>query len=215
MNTEELLSQVDRIILEIHDMGFSIALVQAQEFLKHYAGRDNHFYLAIKDINPEEHQWLEDMRRKVNALDWALTGFRNYVHNGLLNGVSPEQEARNAVVSDFLAMAKDLNKAKDVHPAAAVTLTGATLEEFLRSWIHAKNLSVKVKKPGLDVFSQVLRDADLITRQDAKDITSWGGMRNHAAHGEWDEVADRKRVDLMIEGVNLFMRRYSDSERSI
>jgi hypothetical protein len=41
-----------------------------------------------------------------------------------------------------------------------------------------------------------------------KDITSWGGLRNHAAHGEWDEVSDKKRVGLMLEGVNLFMRKY-------
>ena len=40
-----------------------------------------------------------------------------------------------------------------------------------------------------------------------KDITSWAGVRNHAAHGEWEEVSDRKRVQLALEGVNLFMRK--------
>jgi hypothetical protein len=43
-----------------------------------------------------------------------------------------------------------------------------------------------------------------------KDITSWGGLRNHAAHGEWDEVKDRQRISIMLEGVNLFMRKYSE-----
>ena len=41
---------------------------------------------------------------------------------------------------------------------------------------------------------------------DIKDITSWAGIRNHAAHGEWDHVSDRARVRLMLEGINLFMR---------
>ena len=61
---------------------------------------------------------------------------------------------------------------------------------------------------SLENYSQTLREADFITKQDAKDLTSWGGIRNHAAHGEWDEVSDKKRVSLMLEGVNLFMRKY-------
>jgi hypothetical protein len=54
-----------------------------------------------------------------------------------------------------------------------------------------------------------LRAAELISSQDVKDITSWAGIRNHAAHGDWEEVADRQRIKIMLEGVNLFMRRYS------
>jgi hypothetical protein len=50
--------------------------------------------------------------------------------------------------------------------------------------------------------------AELITKQDMKDITAWGGLRNHAAHGEWTEVSDRQRASLMLDGVNLFMRKY-------
>ena len=64
-------------------------------------------------------------------------------------------------------------------------------------------------KPGIDAYSKVLRGADVISKQDAKDITSWAGIRNHAAHGEWDQVSDRARIRLMLEGVNLFMRQKS------
>lgn len=54
----------------------------------------------------------------------------------------------------------------------------------------------------------MLREDGLITKQDIKDITSWAGIRNHAAHGEWDEVDDKKRIAVMLEGINLFMRKY-------
>jgi hypothetical protein len=64
------------------------------------------------------------------------------------------------------------------------------------------------KKPCLDSYSKVLKEEDVITKQDVKDITAWGGLRNHAAHGEWDEVADRTRISVMLEGVNLFLRKY-------
>ena len=66
-------------------------------------------------------------------------------------------------------------------------------------------------KPGLEAYTQLLYAERLIKKQDIKDITSWGGIRNHAAHGEWEEVGDRRRVALMLEGVNLFMRKYSEA----
>jgi hypothetical protein len=47
---------------------------------------------------------------------------------------------------------------------------------------------------------------DLITEEEAKDITSWAGTRNHAAQGEWYEVSDRDRIRLMLESFNLFTR---------
>ncbi|MEK0338401.1 MAG: hypothetical protein QQN41_13305, partial [Nitrosopumilus sp.] len=64
------------------------------------------------------------------------------------------------------------------------------------------------KKPSLDSYAKTLRENELITKQDVKDITAWGGLRNHAAHGEWDQVSDKNRVMLMLEGINLFMRKY-------
>jgi hypothetical protein len=36
-------------------------------------------------------------------------------------------------------------------------------------------------------------------------------VRNHAAHGEWEEAGDAARIRLMLEGVNLFMRRHGSS----
>ncbi len=84
------------------------------------------------------------------------------------------------------------------------------MEEFLRNWIEEKDLSIGNKKPSLDSYAKTLREEELITKQDVKDITSWAGLRNHAAHGEWDEVKDKSRIALMLEGVNLFMRKYGE-----
>ena len=92
------------------------------------------------------------------------------------------------------------------HPAGAAMLIGASLEEFLRTWVEASGLSIGAAKPSIDAYCKTLRTADLISKQDVKDITAWAGVRNHAAHGEWAEVSDRARVRLMLEGVNLFMR---------
>jgi hypothetical protein len=110
------------------------------------------------------------------------------------------------VVSDILAQANTLIEDARYHPAAAAILIGASLEEFLRTWVEAEGLSIGGTKPGIDAYTKALRAADLISKQDAKDITSWSGVRNHAAHGEWDEVSDRARIRLVLQGVNLFMR---------
>lgn len=87
-------------------------------------------------------------------------------------------------------------------------MIGACLEEFLGNWIEEQDLSIEPSRPSLDTYGKVLKEAEFITKQDFKDITSWAGLRNHAAHGEWEEVTDKKRVTLMLEGVNLFMRKY-------
>ena len=72
--------------------------------------------------------------------------------------------------------------------------------------MEGESLSIGKSTPGIDAYSKVLRTADLISKQDAKDIVSWAGVRNHGAHGEWEKVNDRDRIKLMLEGVNLFMR---------
>jgi hypothetical protein len=113
------------------------------------------------------------------------------------------------VVSDFLEQAQHLLNGKGVHPAAPIVLVGATLEEFLRVWVEAAALPLGQRKPSLETYGQVLLTENLITKQDMKDITAWAGLRNHAAHGEWGEVADKQRAAIMLEGVNLFMRRYA------
>lgn len=109
----------------------------------------------------------------------------------------------------MLEQAQSLLDDKKVHPAAPIVLIGASLEEFLRNWVEEKGLSLGNKKPSLDSYCKCLREAEEITKQDVKDITSWAGTRNSAAHGKWSEVEDRERARLVLEGVNLFMRKYT------
>jgi hypothetical protein len=124
----------------------------------------------------------------------------------LATGLSPERQAQIDIVSDILGQAQAMIETESHHPAGPAILVGASLEEFLRNWVEAAGLSLGASKPSIDSYAKVLRGAELISRQDIKDITSWAGIRNHAAHGEWDQVGDRNRVRLMLESVNLFMR---------
>ena len=171
------------------------------EFLRTYSGPKSSFLVAAANCSGYD-SYL------VGELTAVLDSFVEYVESGLHSGVSPERRAQMDVVSDILGQAHLLLENTKCHPAAAAVLIGASLEEFLRNWAESEGLSIASTKPGIDVYSTALRSADLIQKQDAKDITSWAGIRNHAAHGEWEEVADRQRVRLMLEGVNLFMRQH-------
>jgi hypothetical protein len=215
MDSKEVVAHARRLqqnlhrIESAHSSGWQPGLpavdgLQAQvaDFLAVYAGPRSSFVASAKAPEGADEY-------RANILDSILDAFIDHVESGLLQGVSPERKAQLDVVSDLLGQAVGLLDDSNVHPAAPAMIVGASLEEFLRTWIESVGLSLGNRKPGLSNYAAVLRDADLIQKQDAKDIESWGGLRNHAAHGEWAQVEDPKRVRLMLEGVNLFMRRYS------
>jgi hypothetical protein len=83
-------------------------------------------------------------------------------------------------------------------------LAGAALEELLRSLVITHSAQV-TGRAGLQAYSQALRNTGVLTFQDVKDVTSWAGLRNSAAHGQFDGLS-LERAHIMAEGVNLFMR---------
>ena len=202
MDTEEIIRQAGSLearILEYeqrNEHGYYRQAAQAQvcEFLRNYAGPKSAFLKQAEAC------------RFIGTLLAIVHSFTEYLRAGLATGVSPERQAQLDVVSDLLGQANSLLEDAKYHPAAAAILIGACLEEFLRTWVDAESLSIGKSKPGIDAYSKALRGAELISKQDMKDITSWAGVRNHAAHGEWEQVSDRNRIGLALEGVNLFMR---------
>ena len=207
MDTEEIIREAESLLVRIE--GYArrgrnanhgeAARAQVCEFLRNYAGPKSAF---LKEAEAA----YGDSGFQVATLASIVQSFVEYLRAGLATGVSPERRAQLDVVSDLLGQADSLLENTKYHPAAAAILLGACLEEFLRTWVEAESLSIGTSKPGIDAYSKALRGADLISKQDAKDITSWAGVRNHAAHGEWEEVSDRNRVRLALAGVNLFMR---------
>jgi len=210
VDAEELIRQAERLqdrirryAKEDHGGAYGeAAKAQVCEFLRAYAGTKSAFLKQAEAA----HGFASYL---VTTLDSILKSFVEYIHAGLATGISPERKAQLDVVSDILGQANSLLEDDRYHPAAAAILIGASLEEFLRTWLEAEGLAIGSSKPGIDAYCKTLRAADLISKQDAKDVTSWAGIRNHAAHGEWDQVSDRARIRLMLEGVNLFMRQKS------
>jgi len=203
MTKEELIEQSKRIMNSARDNS-QAGLTQAIEFLRIYAGESTSFYKTLSEINVRATDTY-----KSNYVFSVLNSFIQYVENDLLRSISLEREIQIETVSDYLSQAENLLNDKNVHPAAPAVLIGASLEEFLRNWLEEIGFDISTIKNSLDAYSSELRKQDRITKQDLKDIVSWGGTRNDAAHGHWESVNDRNRIKLMLEGVNLFMRKYS------
>jgi hypothetical protein len=203
MTSKELVEHIDYLLGRAKSDEGPGPHAEASEFLRMYAGPKSSFYQELS----ASARYASHARTA--SIVGLLTGFRDYIQRGLNAGMSPERRAQIDVVSDMLGQSQALLEDRSVHPAAPIVLVGASLEEFLRTWCEGAGIGIGNAKPGLDAYAKALRTADLITSQDIKDITAWGGLRNAAAHGEWDQVKDPARARLMLEGVNLFMRKYS------
>lgn len=202
MTKEELISHATRISKQV-EMNYEGSLTQTKEFFKSYAGKDNSF---LKTLDAKYYSSQDGLEIRLRGI---LKSFIDYVENDLLRSISLEREIQIETVSGYLEQAGFLLNDHKVHPAAPAMIIGASLEEFLRNWLEQESVDMTSIKLSLDSYSKELKSKELISKQDFKDITSWGGTRNDAAHGHWDNVDDRNRIKLMLEGVNLFMRKYS------
>jgi uncharacterized protein YutE (UPF0331/DUF86 family) len=132
-------------------------------------------------------------------MNWA-----DFAEAGLADAEPFEVRARFESSTDLMEQVQRLLDDGSVHHAAPVVLCGAALEEFLRALATAASPGIG-GTPTLDKYATELQKAGVITRQDAKDIRSWAGLRNSAAHGHFDDFS-LEQAQLMAQGVNLFMR---------
>lgn len=206
METEQVIGHIERLSKAAKDATTLPAIrgvsAQITEFLKTFVGPRSSFLETAQQSYGSVEHWRE-------SLIEVLSAFRSHIEAGLSGQVSPKRQAQIEIVSDFLEQSRILLETKDVHPATPIVLAGATLEEFLRNWVESDDLFLGGRKPSIDAYAQVLAAEAKISKQDHKDIIAWAGLRNHAAHGDWAEVSEKQRAAIMLEGINLFMRKYA------
>jgi hypothetical protein len=114
---------------------------------------------------------------------------------------------RQEAATDLMEQVHTLLDDGKVHPAAPVMLAGAALEEVLRALALAGPVQPK-GKPGMESYANALRTAEIISQQQRKDITSVSGLRNKAAHGDFDGI-QLTNAQLMAQQVNLLLSQLS------
>lgn len=205
MNNSELLEKGKILLAEVNSKeGNSFGkYVKVKQFLNEYA-KNTSFSEQINKYDP-----MNEGLGNINFYPSTLiSSFVEYLEKGFLSEINPKREIQIETVNDFLEQAQKLLNTSGVHPAAPAIIIGAALEEFLRNWIESIDLQITGSK-SINTYASSLKTEKIITKQDVKDITSWAGIRNSAAHGKWDEVNSKDKVDLMLLGVNLFIREYT------
>ena len=119
-----------------------------------------------------------------------------------------EEEIHGDVFSDYLEMASHLVSQGYKDPAAV--MAGSTLEVHLKKLCERNDIET-VKSNGkpktVDALNAELTKVGVYTKLDQKNVTAWLGLRNNAAHGEYDEYT-KEQVRLLIDGVRDFITRY-------
>ncbi len=181
----------------------------ALDFLERFTGSDSRWSVGAHEVfdSHGENQSMESGARAVGDVvkEWARMVYSGQVEPRLVESFS----ARAVSSTDLLEQVRALNSDKAVVPAAPIVLAGAALEIALRGAIQELGLRVTVR-PSIDAYARELRRAEVLSKQDIKDVTQMAGLRNNAAHGEHD-LLSRERAGLMEQQVNLFLARLEEA----
>lgn len=215
MEKEELIKKIEEIESILPNdtnqwTGYitSSFFITTLQFVKNYIGVDSEFYSILS-----KNKGVRGNSATSSTQAWAarkvLKSIKDYLNLDLDIHKNEKYVTKVDVINDFMEQAVILNTNKKFHPAAAGILLGASLEEFLKRLAELHKIELDGEKLSIDTISKKLYAADILKKQDIKDITSWAGIRNDATHGEFEQVNDSKRIQNAIEGINLFMRKYN------
>lgn len=183
---------------------FAELRASALSFIKMTFGGSHPFY---KDFDEKvKDPFSSQTKYAVGILKSAEDEIKNGWIFRLKNLVSSE------IFSDFLEMAEYL-LAEGYKDAAAVII-GSTLEEHLRQLCKKNLINIEYKKDGksipkkADILNAELAKAEIYNKTEMKGVTGHLGLRNDAAHGNYDQY-NKEQVQLMCQAVLDFMNRNS------
>jgi len=144
----------------------------------------------------------------LSAGEHILKAARKEIEDGWLFKVKSLVSAE--IFADFMEMAEHL--LKEGYRDAAAVMIGGVLEEHLRTLCEKAGISVTIEKNGkcvakkADRLNHELAKEEVYNKLDMKQVTTWLGLRNQAAHGKYTEYSN-EQVALLLQGVMDFMGR--------
>lgn len=181
---------------------FAALRTAALSFIERVFGREHPHYRefdsSVEDVN---HYYVERALGILRAVRDELQGGWLVTARGLISA---------EVFADFLEMAEHLLE-EDYKDAAAVMI-GSVLEEHLRQLASREGITLTEVRKGrtvrkkAELLNAELRKAGVYNALDQKNVTSWLGLRNNAAHGEYDQYI-KDQVVLLLGSVRDFIAR--------
>ena len=181
----------------------------ALAFLERFTGSDSRWTQAAH--SEFESGWkFGAMEHSALAIADIINEWIAGVNSGQVKPRIAETLGARAVAStDLMEQVRVLNADQNVTPAAPIVLAGAALEIALRSAVDELGLSIS-GQPGITAYAKSLRSADVLGKQEMKDVEQMAGIRNQAAHGEHDKL-NSERAGLMEQQVNFFLSTLEDA----
>ena len=148
----------------------------------------------------------------IKCHDWDRLAQIVGVASGLLHDLrqgyaqSIEELLHSDVFSDYLDMANHLLSSG--YKDAAAVISGSTLEAHLKQMAAKFGVSVEQngKPKKADSINSELVKASAYSKIEQKSITAWLGIRNSAAHGDYEDY-EASQVQLMNQGIQDFIVR--------
>lgn len=157
---------------------------------------------------------LTDGGKQSGAVIQRLTGVLASVRKDIAAGYlsTLEQRVREDVFDDFLDMADHIHDTTGMHPAPAVVLAVAVLEDHVRALAQRYGIETLKENGDARSFDNLVSDlaADPpreIGKSEAKLLRAWYGQRTDAAHGDFDKVT-AENVPGLLTGVRAFIQQH-------
>lgn len=187
--------------------GFRLASLS---FLLSTFGPEHPYYREFNTIvDSSTTRFEQDGREVLIAGRQILDAARNEMAGGWTATVRGIISAE--IFSDFLEMAAYL--LSQGYKDAAAVMIGSVLEEHLRQLCGKHGIDLEMLVPDgsqvpkrADRLNADLTKAEVYSKLDQKNVTTWLGLRNEAAHGNYDAYA-RQQVEIMLQSVTDFMAR--------
>ena len=141
-------------------------------------------------------------RSNINKMLGVIQAAEDDYENGALFDIKILIEAD--LFDDFLEQADHLLQKEYYQPAAVII--GCVLEDGLRKLCDKHEISLP-DRPSLDGMNIDLAKEGIYNKSVQKQITFFAGLRNDAAHGNWNEF-DKTNIEAMLKGVRDFMEKH-------
>lgn len=148
---------------------------------------------------------LKDFQ-KLTYLMGPLDALYKAIQNDYLDTLS--ELVHGSIFTDYLEMSEHL--LNEGYKDAAAVITGSTLEQHLRKLCQKVGIDVKTtsgKPKKADLLNSDLAKQGSFNTSEQKQITAWLGIRNDAAHGNYDAYTP-DQVNLFIMGLRAFLDRH-------
>ena len=165
------------------------------------------------NVHWEAVEYFPKLPANIADIEWGismLTAIKEDLEQGFLNSLSTQIEAE--IAADYMGQAEGLlmegASGKCDHVPAAV-LSGAVLEKALRTLCEYQQppiatINEKGRRITLNPMIDALKKAGIFSEAKAKQLIAWASIRNHAAHGEFDEFG-KTDVEQMLQGIKSFL----------